>query len=67
MKSRRSDPGLHGTEETIDKLKHETRSCFNDALFRKFDGVEAALEEDKYGIFFATLNRRLKRIATLYT
>lgn len=71
VKSRRSDPGFPGfqstTEDTIDRLKQETRSCFNDALFRNLDGVESALEEDRYGVFFATFNRRLKRIATLFT
>ena len=67
VKSRRSDPFPNTTEDTIERLKQETRSCFNDALFRMLDGVESVLEEDKYGIFFATFNRRLKRIATLYT
>jgi len=68
VKSRRSDPGFSPTtEDTIDRLKLETRTCFNDALFRNLDGVESALEEDRYGVFFATFNRRLKRIATLFT
>jgi len=67
VKSRRSDQGWYGSEEAIEKLKKDTRSCFNDTLFRKLDGIESTFEEDKRGSFFATINRRLKRIATLYT
>ena len=67
VKSRRSDQGFFGSYEAIERLKKETRSCFNDALFRKLDGIEATFEEDKRGTFFSTINRRLKRIATLYT
>jgi len=66
--SRRStEPSWYGSEEAIEKLKKDTRACFNEALFRKLDGVEATFEEDKKGVFFGTLNRRLKRIANLYT
>ena len=68
MSSKRStEPSWYGSEDAIEKLKKDTRACFNEVLFRKLDGVEATLEEDKQGVFFGTLNRRLKRIANLYT
>ena len=67
LKSRRSDQGWFGSQEAIEKLKKDTRGCFNDTLFRNLDGIESAFEEDKRGVFFATINRRLKRIATMYT
>jgi hypothetical protein len=55
------------SSESIERLKKDTRICFNDNLFRKLDTIETSLEEDKKATFFAGLNRRLKRIATLYT
>ena len=67
LKSRRSSDSWIESEESIEKLKKDTRLCFNDIFFRKLDNIETTFEEDKQrSVFFSTLNRRLKRIATLY-
>ena len=66
IKSRRTSDSWIDSEESVEKLKKDTRVCFNDIFFRKLDNIESTLEEDQQSIFFSTLNRRLKRIATLY-
>ena len=47
LKSRRSSDSWIESEESIEKLKKDTRLCFNDIFFRKLDNIETTFEEDK--------------------